>query len=198
MPALKKTEFVGRITFLGRVPDREAGLRAQAVSHAELTWDGIAGESHGGLTRDSCSRVRTQYARGTQIRNTRQLSVLSEEELAVIADKINMDHLDPALLGASMVIEGIPNFTHVPPSARLQMPSGATLVVDMENRPCIFPAKEIEADHAGHGKAFKEAARGLRGVTAWVEHPGQIATGDEVVLHVPDQPVWSFLQAARQ
>lgn len=197
MPALKKTDFTGRITYLGRVQDSGTNLRAEALEAAELTWDGIAGECHGGLTRASCSRVTSQYKRGTQIRNVRQLSVLSCEELAEIARKIGLETLDPALLGASMVIEGLPNLTHLPPSSRLQMASGAVLVVDMENRPCIYPAREIESDHAGHGKAFKSAAKGLRGVTAWVERPGAVALGDEVVLHIPDQPVWSYLAAAR-
>lgn len=197
MPALKKTKFCGRIVYLGMVADRKAALRAAPLSRAEVSWDGIVGESHGGLTRPSCSRVTSQYPRGTDIRNTRQLSVLSAEDLAIIAQKIGVAELDPALLGASMVIEGIPNFTHVPPSSRLQMPSGATLVVDMENRPCVLPAPEIDAEHAGHGKAFKSAAKGHRGVTAWVECPGVIALGDDVTLHVPDQPVWSHLDAAR-
>lgn len=197
MPALKKTAFIGRITYLGRVQDSENTLRAEALETAELTWDGFAGECHGGLTRRSCSRVTSQYRRGTEIRNVRQLSVMSAEELAQIAAKIDLERLDPALLGASMVIEGIANFTHLPPSSRLQFASGATLVVDMENRPCIYPGREIEADHSGHGKAFKGAAKGLRGITAWVERPGEVALGDSVVLHVPDQPIWPHLEAAR-
>lgn len=198
MPALKKTSFSGHVRYLGRVLDRAANLRAEALEVADLTWDGIAGECHGGLTRASCSRVTSQYKRGTDIRNVRQVSILSVEEIAEIAEKVGLDALDPALLGASMVIEGIPNLTHLPPSSRLQMASGAVLVVDMENRPCVYPAREIESDHAGHGKAFKTAAKGRRGVTAWVERPGALALGDEVVLHIPDQPVWPHLAAARK
>jgi hypothetical protein len=198
MPALRKTGFAGRVTFLGRVIDSGESLRAERLEAAELTWEGVAGECHGGLTRPSCSRVLTQYPkRGTEIRNVRQLSVLSSEELGAIAAKIGLDQLDPVLLGASMVIEGIPGFTHVPPSSRLQFPSGAVLVVDMENRPCVQPGREIEADAPGHGKAFKRAAEGLRGVTAWLERPGPVALGDEAVLHIPDQPVWPHLDAAR-
>lgn len=198
MPALKKTKMTGRITYLGRVADSGETLRAEALEAAELTWEGIAGECHGGLTRPSCSRVLTQYPeRGTEIRNVRQLSVLSAEEIAAIAGKIGLEQLDPRLLGASMVLTGIPDFTHVPPSSRLQFPSGAVLAIDMENRPCVLPGREIEADHAGHGKAFKRAAEGMRGVTAWVERPGPVKIGDSAVLHIPDQPVWPHLDAAR-
>lgn len=197
MPALKKTAVTGCITYIGSVAEPDGGLRAVPVQTAQLTWDGLEGENrHSGLTRPSCSRVTSQHARGTEIRNVRQVSVLSEEELADIAAKIGLERLDPGLLGASLVIEGIPSLTHLPPSSRLQMPSGATLVVDMENRPCTLPSREIEADHAGHGKSFKTAAKGKRGVTAWVERPGAIAVGESVVLHVPDQPAWPHLAEA--
>jgi MOSC domain-containing protein YiiM len=96
-----------------------------------------------------------------------------------------------------LVIEGIPDFTLVPPSSRLQGPDGATLVLDMENRPCHLPAREIEKVHPGKGKAFKSAAQNRRGVTAWVERPGRLALGDTLRLHVPDQPVWPHLDVAR-
>ncbi|HCB52621.1 MAG TPA: sulfurase, partial [Rhodobacter sp.] len=58
-------------------------------------------------------------------------------------------------VGATMVISGIPDFSHIPPSARLQNERGATIVVDMENRPCMLPAKPIEAQHPGFGARFK-------------------------------------------
>lgn len=197
MQALKPTEFTGRVVWLGRVTDRGARLEAEALAEADLTFAGIAGEAHGGVTRPACSRVRKQHPRGTEIANVRQLSVLSAEELAVIAGKMGVDALDPAWLGASLVIEGIADFSHVPPSSRLQAPSGATLVIDMENRPCQLPARVIEEHKPGRGKLFKPGAEGRRGVTAWVEREGRIALGDVLRLHIPDQPVWSELARAR-
>ena len=197
MPALKKTTFTGVVRFIGYVADNDASLRSVSLEAAELSFDGIAGECHGGATRPSCVRVSAQYPKGTEIRNVRQLSVLSAEEMASIAAEIGLEALDPQLLGASLVIEGIPDFTHVPPSSRLQFSSGAAITVDMENRPCVYPGNEIEEDHSGHGKGFKAAAKDRRGVTAWVERPGAVAVGDAVVLHIPDQPVWPHLEAAR-
>lgn len=190
MPALAPTDITGEITWIGFVPDRDASLRSVPQDEATLTFAGITGEAHGGLTRPSCSRVVSQHPRGTEIRNTRQLSVVSAEELAEIAADCGLSELDPALVGASLVISGIPDFTHLPPSSRLQTPSGATLVVDMENRPCHLPAKPINADHPGAGDRFKTAAKGKRGVTAWVEREGLIRVGDTVRLHVPDQRGW--------
>jgi hypothetical protein len=198
MPVLKPTDFVGRITWLGLVRDRSAQLEAEAVAELTASFAGPVGEDHGGLTRSSCSRVVAQYPKGTTIRNTRQFTILSVEELAATAAKMGLDHLDPALVGATMVIEGIPDLTHLPPASRLQVADGATLVVDIENRSCQLPAKPIEARHAGFGAKYKSAAAGRRGLTAWVEREGVFRLGDAIRLHIPDQPIWAHLEAARR
>jgi MOSC domain-containing protein YiiM len=138
------------------------------------------------------------YPRGTEIRNVRQISVLSADELAAIAARMGVPALDPALVGATMVVEGIPDFSRVPPSSRLQAESGATLVIDMENRPCMLPAVPIEAALPGKGKAFRRAAEGRRGVTAWVEREGMLRVGEALRLFVPDQPVWAHLAPVRR
>jgi hypothetical protein len=194
MTALKKTKIIGRIVWLGTVANREAALESAPLRGIMARFAGPEGEAHGGLTRPSCSRVLGQYPRNTEIRNTRQFAILSDEELAMIAGDMGLAVLDPALLGATMVLEGIPDFTHLPPSSRLQGTSGATLVVDLENRPCTLPAKPIDARHAGFGKAFKPAAKDRRGVTAWVEREGTFTLGDAVTLHIPDQRAWRGLQ----
>jgi hypothetical protein len=198
MPALKPTAFYGTITWLGRVVNREAALESVSVAELRVGFDGPEGEAHGGLTRPSCSRVLGLYKRGTEIRNTRQFSVLSAEELAEIAARMGLEALDPALIGASMVISGIPDFSRLPPSSRLQAEGGATLVVDMENRPCTLPARPIETRHEGYGSAFKPAAAGRRGITAWVEAEGLLRVGAQMRLHIPDQRAWAGLSQARR
>ena len=198
MPALKPTAFSARITWLGLVPDRAASLRAMPRDAVMARFAGVEGEDHAGLTRPSCSRVLSQHPRGTQIRNARQFSIVAAEELAEIASRMGVTRFDPGWIGASMVLEGSPEFSHLPPSSRLQGPSGATLVIDMQNRPCHLPAKVIEGDEPGLGGAFKTAANGRRGVTAWVEREGMLALGDTLTLHVPDQRVWAHLAEARR
>jgi MOSC domain-containing protein YiiM len=141
--------------------------------------------------------VTSQHPRGTPIRNVRQVTIVAAEELDAIAVALGLDALDPAVLGAQIVLRGLPDLSHLPPSSRLQAPSGATLAVDMANRPCHLPAREIERDRPGHGARFREAAAGRRGVTACVDREGRIALGDGLRLHVPDQPVWPHLEAAR-
>ncbi|SHL30914.1 MOSC domain-containing protein [Roseovarius litoreus] len=195
MPALIPTDFTAKIIWLGRVSYRDATLRAEPLDEVLATFAGVEGEEHAGLTRPSCSRVTSQYPRGTEIRNVRQFSILSAEDLDAIATRMGIEAINPAWVGASMVLQGIPDFTHVPPSSRLQSSAGTTLVVDMENRPCHLPAKVIDEDAPGKGKAFKTAAKGRRGVTAWVEREGILRVGDTVTLHVPDQRPWPHMKA---
>ena len=190
MPELVPTDHYAEIIWLGRVASREASLRSDAIQQVNATFAGIEGEDHSGLTRASCIRVKSQYPEGTEIRNTRQLSILSAEELAEIAADIGVEAMDPAWLGASMVVKGIADFTHLPPASRLQSQSGTTITIDMLNGPCNWPGKEIEADAPGHGKAFKAAAMGKRGVTAWIEREGSLQVGDRLRLHIPGQRAW--------
>ena len=183
--------FTATVTWLGSVPQERENIRSAQRDSLALTYAGVPGENHEGLTRPACVRVGNRHPEGTDIANTRQLSILSAEEMAEIAKEIGLQTLDPAHLGATLIIEGIPDFTHVPPASRLQGPDGVTIVIDIENGPCNFPAREIEQDEPGHGKAFKAAARGKRGVTAWVEREGTLKVGDTLKLFVPDQRVWA-------
>ena len=82
MPALKPTDYTGRIVWLGRVTDRGAGLRASPLDEVMLRFGGVEGEAHGGITRPSCVRVSAQHPKVTEIANVRQLSVVSAEDLA--------------------------------------------------------------------------------------------------------------------
>lgn len=190
MPVLRETQFSAEITWLGMVP-ADTGIQAQPRTELDLLFSGVAGERHEGAQRPSCVRVKNLYAPGTEIRNTRQLTILSEEELALIAAEMGLEALDPRYLGATVVLRGIPDLTHLPPASRLQGKDGVTITVDIENRPCILPGREIEKDHAGFGPKFKTAAENRRGVTAWVERPGRLALGDQMRLFVPDQPAWA-------
>ncbi len=200
MPALLATGFTARVAWLGvqrRPVGQDLVIHGEAVAEMALTFAGFAGESHAGLTLPSGSRVRDQHPKGTTIRNTRQLSIVSAEEMAAVADELGLEAMHYAWVGASLVIEGIPDFSRVPPSSRLQGPDGATLVIDMENRPCREPAVTIGKALPGQGKAFTTAAQGRRGVTAWVEREGTLRIGDSLRLHVPDQPAWPHLALAR-
>ena len=190
MAALVESGFSGKVAWVGSVGNRDETLRAEPADEIRLVFEGIAGDSHGGLTRPSCVRVEDIYPLDTPIRNTRQASVLSTEELGLIAKDMGVDELSPALLGANILTSGIPDLTLVPPASRLRFASGATLVVDLENHPCNLPAREIEKEMPGCGRTFKMAAMLRRGITAWVEREGVVRRNDRVALFVPTQPAW--------
>src|SRR6056297_3332973 len=101
MPALIPTDFIARITWLGRVDNRTATLRASPLQEVMATYAGVDREEHAGVTRPSCSRVVAQYSKGTDIRNVRQFSVLSSEELDAIAQAMGVERVEPAWVGAS-------------------------------------------------------------------------------------------------
>jgi hypothetical protein len=201
MPSLVPTGHYGTITWLGRVATpvgKDLLIDGEAVPEMPLSYSGFEGEVHAGLTRQSCSRVLALYPRGTEIRNSRQISLVSEEEMLAVAAELGLSDFDYGWVGASVVVSGIADFTHVPPSSRLrsERPGGPTLVVDMENAPCLQPARTIEKARPGHGKAFKAAATGRRGVTAWVEREGTLQVGDRLRLYVPSQRAWAMSATA--
>ena len=77
--------------------------------------------------------VMDLYPKGTTIRNTRQLSILSAEEICQMASNLHLPSstLDPHSMGASMVLEGLPDLSHLPPNSRLQLQNqdGTTLTI---------------------------------------------------------------------
>ena len=77
-------------------PDRATGLESEPRTAVDLDWTGIVGEAHGGLTRPACSRVAGQYPRGTEIRNVRQATAVSIEELEAIRLAMDVPALRPA------------------------------------------------------------------------------------------------------
>ncbi len=193
MAILSPTGLSGTIVWMGRVEDRDAALASSEMGQAEVGYDGLPGESHGGLTRKSCARVLQQYPRGTEIRNVRQITILSEEDMAATARDMGLDRLEPEWVGASLIIKGIPDFTMIPPSSRLISQSGLGLVVDMENAPCTLSARSIEQFAPGYGKLYKQAAQNRRGVTAWVERPGPLHIGDVLQLHAPPNRIYRHI-----
>jgi hypothetical protein len=87
MPALIPTDYTARVVWLGYqpVPVEKLVITSQPVEVMPLSFAGFEGEVHAGLTRPSCSRVLKQHPRNTEIRNVRQLCVVSAEEMAEVA-----------------------------------------------------------------------------------------------------------------
>jgi hypothetical protein len=188
---LTRLPFTGRVEMLLASPNRGSGLEKTTVAKADFRFSGMEGDCHGGLTRRSDSRMLKQYTRGTPVRNSRQVSILSVEELAEVANQMGIPAVRPEWVGANMVVRGIPDLTLLPPSTRLQFPSGAMIVVDAENHPCRYPADIIKTHHPEAKKGFVAAAMHKRGVVGWVEAEGAIQTGDNITIWIPPQRIYS-------
>jgi hypothetical protein len=174
-----RNTLAGQLTGLG-IADTRGEFVTRSVERLKLTYAGIEGDRHFGLT--AFSGVRQKHLpRGSQIRNARQLSLLSEEELEVIAQAVAAPRIDFSWLGGNLLTRGIPALTQLPPSTRLVFPSGATICIDMDNLPCTNPGK-VAAKHLngdGHfASRFVEAAMNRRGLVGWVEREGELELGD--------------------
>jgi len=175
---IEKYTLNGKITglYLGEDPISFVTQRKQQVT---VNFAGLEGDKHAGITLLSGGRT-PRYPRGTEIRNDRQVSIVSVEDLETIAGLMNVPEIKPEWLGANLLIEGIPGLGKLPPSTRIYFAGGVTLTITAENHPCAGPGKVI-GDHFGNPgleTQFTRVAMHKRGVVAMVEKPG-ILTDDE-------------------
>lgn len=159
----------------------------------EVNFDGIVGDHHAGTSREAYSGDREP--KGTMLRNDRQWSGVSVEELKEMSELLELaEPLAPGTLGANLCFEGIPDFSLLPRGTRLKFPSGAALTIEEYNPPCLYMSAEIAAkhktrfgEHLGKGQ-WQKPASGRRGVVGVVDVPGVIRVGDEVVVSVFEKP----------
>lgn len=183
------TRVKGRVVALFSTTDPD-DFETAAVERLDLRLDGIVGDRHGGFERLSGGR-EPWYGRGTPIRNGRHLSILSVEDLDEIAVRLSLPTVDPRWIGANIVVEGIPRLSFLPRATRMAI-GEAALHVDDQNAPCRVAGRSI-ARHTGRPElelAFPKEARRLRGIVAAVDKAGEIAVGDAVVGHLPEQ--WMY------
>lgn len=174
------------------------GDKIQSVRfrQAQVTLDGFEGDRHSGPTMRANSR-QPYYPRGTVIRNSRQISIVSSEELAQVAKFLDLPQLLPELYGANLNLQNIPNLSLLPPSTRLFFPGETVLVIDGENEPCTVTGRSIQEqfpERTNLTTAFPKAAIHKRGVVAWVERPGVIQENDIVSVKLAPQVFYSISQ----
>lgn len=169
-------------------------FETREVDAIELSFKGIDGDFHAGWTRRSGGR-EPWYARGTEIRNERQLSIVASDELAIAAGRMGIAGIRPGWIGANIVLEGVPRLSMLPAGTLLFFQGGVTLKVDGQNHPCRVAGRVIAhnagiADIEAGALLFPKMARRLRGLAAWVEKPGRIARGEDVSVRIPEQWVY--------
>ncbi len=162
------------------------GLEKTPCESLEFTLEGIAGDKHAGFIKKADAR-NPEYKRGTHMRNDRQWSAVAPDELTEAAQLMGVDHIDPAWVGANLSFTGIPNFTALPKGTKLIFPSGAVLVVEAENAPCVGPGRVIVAKYPELNLSpnrFPKAAIHKRGLVGVIERAGVVRVGDPVVVQV--------------
>lgn len=162
------------------------GFVSRPVERLAFSFDGIRGDRHAGRTRESDART-PWHGRGHDIANTRQVSLLSEEELAAIAADLGLAGLEAHWIGANVVVRGLAGFTQLAPASRLMWPSGATLFITEPNAPCRQAGAAVAKAHGRPGieLEFAKVAKGRRGLVALVEREGAIATGEAIRIVPP-------------
>jgi MOSC domain-containing protein YiiM len=169
-------------------------LVTRDMPEVKVAFEGFVGDRHSGLTRAADTRT-PWFPKGTPVRNTRQVSLVSTEELALIAEALGVPQVLASWLGANLELAGVPRLTQLPPGTRLFFPEDATLVMEGENEPCRQAGRAIEAHHPGQtglASRFVKAAHHRRGLVGWVERPGVIRPGDKVKVVLPPQVTYSL------
>ncbi len=158
-------------------------------SREELTFtlEGIVGDRHSGYETISGGRFKTLYAPGTKVRNNRQWSAISPQEVDRIAENLGVSgRLTPELLGINLLLEGMEDLSKLPPMTYLVFSphstfqpgrsEDVTLIVYGQALPCTIAGKALVQPLSDPGleRGFPKAALGYRGTTGWVEHGGII------------------------
>ncbi len=169
-------------------PDEKiSSFRDQIV----CTLLGLEGDKHAGKFRDSSGvREREIFLRPktdvrAKVMNWRQWSAVSVEEMLLLAQKYSLPqtaevtkHLSQ-LVGANMLVSGIPYFTQLPPTSLLAFPQCSWLVIS-ENLPCIGAGNQIEKFYPqARAAEFAKLAMGIRGLVGTVFEAGIIEVGQE-------------------
>ncbi|MCL5429498.1 MAG: hypothetical protein M1347_06860 [Chloroflexi bacterium] len=176
-------ECRGRVETLLITPKSMPGI---PVDEVNVAWEGFMGDKHFGLTMKA-GNSQKNYPKGTEVRNVRQISIVSAEELSEVAESMGLPIIEPAWLGANLLVSGIPALTQLPSGSRLYFDNGVGIVIEGENLPCTTAGNSLQQqfpDRPEITTTFPKKAIGKRGVVGWVEKPGRLSTGEGFLLRL--------------
>jgi MOSC domain-containing protein YiiM len=161
----------------------------------QVELDGVVGDRHRSHTRKAWAGDK--QPQGTVRRNERQWSAVSVEELVDIQNEMDLkEPLTAESLGTNLCIEGVAELSRLPKGTILKFPSGAELIVEEYNPPCMDMGEKLAAMHKTNSgqpltsTAFSKAAKLSRGVVGSVEVAGTIMAGDDVLISLYETPAW--------
>jgi MOSC domain-containing protein YiiM len=158
------------------------------VQKLEVYLSGLKQDRHGGFTKVAGIRESRIVEKGTEVMNLRGITIVGTEELAEIAQKLELKEVTSHDLEANIEISGIPDFTRLAIGTMLKFTRKCVLMITSENLPCVVAGKRV-ADRVGQPDIewkFPKAAIHLRGVTAMPFASGIIKVGDEVEVIKPN------------
>jgi hypothetical protein len=180
---VSEPEAASAVVLAVLVADQEGSLISRQVAEVEVSLEGFSGDKHAGFTRRADGRT-PEYPRGTRIRNDRQVSLVSREELQQVAERLELAEIRPEWLGANQLLGGIPGLSALPHNTRLRFSGGVVLVVQAENMPCVGPGRVLAAQigRPELEREFPRAALHLRGLVAVVERGGTLRPGEHLAV----------------
>lgn len=180
----------------------DQSIQSTVRTEIALYPDGIGGDRHARPLRLLGVRDRALIAhglaKGTLIAPTRQVSIVSVEELEAIGTALGTTEPIPhGTLGENLVISGIPNLTHLPPGTLFcfrkgDSPRTAVIAVWALNVPCLISGREVETATRTPGIAqrFVDISMEQRGLVGFVMSSGVIKQGDTVDVRIPAQRLY--------
>lgn len=173
------------------------------VEYLDLALDGVSlstGETdrHYGRTRQVRNYQVARKWAGRDVRNERQISIATLEDLRLIAKALELDTiLDEKsidlgrfmsqVLAVNVLLSGVDLGDYLGPGTKLfcgEEDTGAIVDISEAHLPCKKPAftiaTSLDLDPAKLKDGFKQVAAERRGYMAAVFAPGRIALGDSV------------------
>ncbi|HSM24909.1 MAG TPA: hypothetical protein VK856_08615 [Anaerolineaceae bacterium] len=163
------------------------------VNSASFTFEGMVGDKHASIN----TMLRTkhpEFKQKIEVRNTRQISLMSVEELSLIAEDIGIPEIKAEWLTTNLLISGIPHLSQLPPGTRFYFDGGLILYNEGQNFPCKTAGNIILEKYPhieGIQHQFIKSALDKRGLIGWVEHPKVLHVGSSVEVDLP--PEWQNL-----
>ena len=109
-----------------------------------------------------------------------------------------------AHLGANLCLKGIAKLSQLPRGTILKFPSGAELMIEEYNPPCLDMSEKLASIYTSNSgepiahTAFSQAAKHSRGLVGVIEVAGIINAGDEFIVKPYAPPRWLVKMASEE
>ena len=149
----------GSVHWIGLRPERAAEIHV--VESVQADAQGLVGD----------------FFQGPE-KATRQVTLIQQEHIEVMANVLGRDRIDPRLLRRNIVVSGI----NLKALKKCDFQIGGAVLFGTGNcAPCSLMEKNL-------GPGGYNAMRGHGGITAYVVSHGAIKIGDEVKVELPPKP----------